>query len=71
MTTATSTPQINDNVKFEVLATTQVRSIKSFILCFCKKTIRAKQAMMHFAYFFLQRDQNGIIAKSLTQRKAL
>ena len=32
------------------------------------KTIRAKQAKVHFAYF-VQRDQHGIIAKDLTQRK--
>ena len=32
------------------------------------KTIRAKQAKVHSAYF-LQRDQHGIIARDLTKRK--
>ena len=33
-------------------------------------TIRAKQAKVHLAYF-VQRDQHGVIAKHLTQRKVL
>ena len=41
---------------FEVLTTTRARSSKSFILCIYMKTIRAKQAKVHFAYF-VQRDQ--------------
>ena len=36
----------------------------------CMKTICAKQAKMQFAYF-VQRDQHGIIATRLTQRKVL
>ena len=55
---------------FEVLATTRAHSSKSFILCFCMKTIRAKQATVQFAYF-VQREQLGIIAKHLTFRKVL
>ena len=50
---------------FEVLTTTRARSGKSFILCLYMITIRAKQARVHSAYF-VQRDQNGIIAKDLT-----
>ena len=38
---------------------------KSFSLCLYMKTNRAKQAKVHFAYF-VQRDQQGIIAKDLT-----
>ena len=41
------------------------RSSKSFILCLYVKTIRAKQARVHFAYF-VRRDQHGVIAKPLT-----
>ena len=52
------------------MTTTRVRSSKSFILCLYMKTIRAKQAKVHFAYF-VQRDQRGIIAKHLTYRKVL
>ena len=37
----------------------------SLILCLYMKTIRAKQAKVHFAYF-VQRDHHGIIAKHLT-----
>lgn len=33
------------------------------------KTIRVRQAKVHFAYF-VQRDQNGIVAKHLTDNKA-
>ena len=36
---------------FQVLTTTRARSSKSFGLCLCMKTIRAKQAKVHFAYF--------------------
>ena len=32
------------------------------------KTIRAKQAKVHLAYF-VQRDEHGIIAKGFTSRK--
>ena len=38
---------------------------KSFVLCIYMKTIRAKQAEVHSAYF-VQGDQQGIIAKDLT-----
>ena len=51
---------------FEVLTTTRARSSKSFTLCLCMKTICAKQAKVHSAYF-VQRDQHGIIPKDLTQ----
>ena len=44
---------------FEVLTTTRARSMK---------TIRVKQAKVHFAYF-VQRYQHSIIANCLTQRK--
>ena len=37
---------------FEVLTTTRARNSKSFILCLYMKTICAKQAKVHFAYFF-------------------
>ena len=47
----------NDDVHeiftFEVLATTRARSSKSLILCLCMKTIRAKQAKLHFVYFYI------------------
>ena len=49
----------------EVLTTTGARSSKSFILCLYMKTIRAKQAEVHSA-FFVQHDQHRIIAKDLT-----
>ena len=55
---------------FEVLTTTGARSSKSFTLCLVMKTIRAKQAKVHSAYF-VQRDQHGIIAKDLTQSSIL
>ena len=55
---------------FDVLTTTQARSSKSFILSLYMKTIRAKQARVHFGYF-VQSDQFGIITKHLTQRKVL
>ena len=48
--------------------TTEARSSKSFILCLYMKSIRAKQAEVHPAYFG-QRDQHGIIARDLTYRK--
>ena len=48
--------------------TTEARSSKSFILCLYMKSIRAKQAKVHPAYF-VQRDQHGIIARDLTYRK--
>ena len=32
------------------------------------KTVRAKEAKVHFAYF-VQRDQQGVIAKDLTNTK--
>ena len=44
----------NDNVKifiFEVLATTEARSNKSFILWLCMITIGAKQVKVHLASF--------------------
>ena len=47
---------------FAVLTTTRARSRKSFTLYM--KTIRTKQAKVHFAYS-VQRDQHGIIAKDL------
>ena len=46
---------------FEVLTPTQARRSKSFILYLWKKTIRAKQEKVHFAYFV--RDQ--LIAEHL------
>ena len=52
---------------FEVLTTTRARSSKLFTLCLYMKTIRAKQVKVHSAYF----DQNGIIAKDLTQSSIL
>ena len=52
-------------VIFEVLATTEAHSSKSFILCLCTKTIRAKQAKVYSAYF-AQRDNHGTIARDLT-----
>ena len=55
---------------FEVLTTTGARSSKSFTLCLYMKTIRAKQAKVHSAYF-VRRDQHGIIAKDLTQSSIL
>ena len=57
---------------FVVLTTTRARSSKFFILCLNMKTIRAKQAKVHFAYF-VQRDQHGIISKhlNLTQSSIL
>ena len=54
----------------EVLTTTRARSSKSFTLCLY---IRTKQAKVQFASF-VQRDQNGIIAKyliNLTQSSIL
>ena len=45
---------------FEVLTTIRARGRKSLIICIYMKTIRAKQAKVHFAYFVL-RDQHGII----------
>ena len=45
--------------------TTRARSSNSFILCLYMKTIRAKQAKVHSAYF-VERDQHGIIAEDLT-----
>ena len=47
---------------FEALTTTQARNSKSFLLWLYMKTIRAKQAKVHSAYF-VQRDQHGIIAR--------
>ena len=55
---------------FEVLATTEARSSKSFILCLYMKTIRVKQAKVHSVYC-VQRDQHGIIARDLTQSSIL
>ena len=49
----------------EVLTTTEAHSSKSFILCLYMKSIRAKQAKVHSAYF-AQRDQHGIIERDLT-----
>lgn len=52
---------------FEVLTTTRPRSCKSFILCLCMKTFRAKKAEVPLANF-LQRHQLEIISKqNLTQ----
>ena len=45
--------------------TTGACSSKSFILCPFMKTIIAKQAKVHSAYF-AQRDKHGIIARDLT-----
>ena len=50
----------NDDVTF--LITTRARSSLSFIFCLCMKTIGAKKAKVHFAYF-VQRDQHGITVK--------
>ena len=50
---------------FEVVMTARARLSKSFIFCLYMKTIRARQAKVHFAYF-VQRDQLGIIAGDLT-----
>ena len=47
---------------FEVLTTLRANSSKSLIICLYMKTIRARQAKAHFAYF-VPRDQHGIIAK--------
>ena len=52
---------------FEVPTTMRTRSSKSFLHCLCMKTIRAKKAKVHSAYF-VQRDQHGIIAKDLGLR---
>ena len=46
---------------FELLTATLARSRKSLILCLYMKTIRAKQAKVHFAKF-VQHDQLEIIA---------
>ena len=43
---------------------------KSFILCFHTKTIRAKKAKVHFAYF-VQGDQGGKVAKHFTDCEVL
>ena len=63
-----STKRRREILIFEVLTTTRARSSKSLILCFCIKTIRAKQAKVHFAYF-VHRDHLGIVAKHLTNAK--
>ena len=34
---------------FEVLTATRTRNGRSFIICLCMKTIRAKEAKVHFA----------------------
>ena len=52
---------------FEVLTTTRAHNSKCFLLCLYMKTIGAKQAKVHSAYF-VQHDQHGIIAKD--SRKA-
>ena len=48
---------------FEVLTATRARSSKSLILCLCMITIGTKQVKVHLAFFCMQRDQHGIIAK--------
>ena len=55
---------------FEVLTTTEARSSKFFALCLYMKTIRTKPGKVQFAYF-VQRDQHGIIAKDVTERKVI
>ena len=45
------------------------RSSKSFILCFYMETVRAKKQVKVYFTYFVQRDQHGVIAKHLTQRK--
>ena len=49
---------------FEILTTT-ASSSKSVVVCLHMKTICAKQANVHFAYF-VQHDQLGIITEHLT-----
>ena len=56
---------------FEVLTATRARSSKSLILCLCMITIGIKQVKVHLAFFCMQRDQHGIIAKWLTQSSIL
>ena len=48
----------------------EARSSKSFTLCPYMKTIRTKLGKVQFAYF-VQRDQHGIIAKDVTERKVI
>ena len=58
---------------FEALTTKRAHSSKSFVLCrLYLKTVCAKQAKVNFVYFE-QRDQHGIIAKTLnlTQSSSL
>ena len=52
---------------FEVLTTTRARSGKSFILCLYTKTVRAKQAKVHFAYFVQSEMWNDRKTLNLTQ----
>ena len=49
---------------FEVQTTAPACSRKSFFLCLYMKTIGAKQAKLHFAYF-VQLDQHGLITSSI------
>ena len=58
----------NDDLKFSYLRWWRQR--KLFIFCLCMKTIRAKQAKVHFVYF-VQRDQHGVIAKDLTSQSSI
>ena len=51
------------------MTTTRARSSKSFILCLNMKTLRAKQAKVHSAYF-VQREKHGI-RLNLTQHSIL
>ena len=50
---------------FEILTTT-ASSSKSVVACLHMKTICAKQAKVHFAYF-VQHDQLGIIREHVTE----
>ena len=54
----------------EILTTTEARRSKSFTLFLYRKTISNKPGKVQFAYF-VQRDQHGIIAKDVTERKVL
>ena len=54
---------LENGVKFEAMTTPRARISKSLIHCLYMKTIGAKQAKVHFAYF-VQRDQLGLIANT-------
>ena len=53
------------SVIFEILTTT-ASSSKAIVACLHMKTICAKQASVHLAYF-VQHDQLGIITEHLTE----